>query len=451
MTIETADTADVPGAGVRGDTDTNPDTGSQVGTDTGTQATGPGPGAAGRGSLAEVFTVALRLGLTSFGGPIAHLGYFRSEYVERRRWLDEATYADLVAVSQSLPGPSSSMLGMSIGTLRAGLAGGVAAWLGFTLPSAVMLVLFGYGADAVGSDADGWLHGLKVVAVAVVALAVWSMAKSLAFDRVRGSVAILAAILMLSWQETAAQFMVIAAGAGVGWLLLGRHRGEASAPAPSESSASPAPPVRVPLGRRTVVVCASLFVGLLVALPVARHNLDNQAVNVADGFYRSGALVFGGGHVVLPLLESEVVDHGWLSEERFLAGYGAAQAVPGPLFTFGGYLGTVMEPEPNGVPGAVLGLVAIFLPGYLLMMGALPLWGALRTRPQVQASLAGVNAAVVGILLAALYDPVATSAIRAPTDFALALAAFGALALWKVPPWVVVILAAATGAVMGAV
>lgn len=405
------------------------------------EASGPRPGDEGRGSLAEVFTVALRLGLTSFGGPIAHLGYFRSEYVERRKWLDEATYADLVAVSQSLPGPSSSMLGMSIGTLRAGLAGGVAAWLGFTLPSAVMLVLFGYGADYVGSGADGWLHGLKVVAVAVVALAVWSMAKSLAFDRTRGSLAILAAILMLSWHETAAQFVVIAAGAGVGCFVLGRDPGEA----PVRPSA-----VRVPLGRRTTVVCGTLFAVLLIALPVARHNVHNQAVNVADGFYRSGALVFGGGHVVLPLLESEVVDNGWLSEERFLAGYGAAQAVPGPLFTFGGYLGTVMEPEPNGVPGATLALVAIFLPGYLLMMGALPLWGALRSRPSVQAALAGVNAAVVGILLAALYDPVATSAIRKPTDFALALAAFGALALWKLPPWVVVILAAVTGALMGA-
>jgi chromate transporter len=400
----------------------------------------------GKGSLVEVFGVALRLGLTSFGGPIAHLGYFRTEYVERRKWLDEAAYADLVAVSQSLPGPSSSMLGMSIGTLRAGLRGGVAAWLGFTLPSAVMLVLFGYGADTVGSDADGWVHGLKVAAVAVVALAVWSMAKTLASDRARGTIAIAAAIVLLSWDSAAAQFVAIAAGGFVGWL---GFRGASESREAAATSAS-GTGVRVPLGRRTVAVCGVLFVVLLAGLPIARHNVDSQAVNVADGFYRSGALVFGGGHIVLPLLESEVVDHGWLSEERFLAGYGAAQAVPGPLFTFGAYLGTTMEPEPNGVPGAALALVAIFLPGYLLMMGALPLWAAARSRPGVQAGLAGVNAAVVGILLAALYDPVGTSAIRKPTDLALALAAFGALALWKLPPWLVVVLAAVAGAVVGA-
>ena len=392
-----------------------------------------------RGSLAEVFGVALRLGLTSFGGPIAHLGYFRAEYVERRKWLDEATYADLVAVSQSLPGPSSSMLGMSIGTLRAGLPGGVAAWLGFTLPSAVMLVLFGYGADYVGSDADGWLHGLKVVAVAVVALAVWSMARSLAFDRTRGTVAMVAAIVMLSWDHPVAQFVAIVGGGLVGWVILQEH-----AETTTRSDA------RIALGRRTVMVCAALFTVLLVGLPIARQTVDNQAVNVADGFYRSGSLVFGGGHVVLPLLESEVVDHHWLSEDKFLAGYGAAQAVPGPLFTFSAYLGTVMDPEPNDVPGAALALVAIFLPGYLLMMGALPLWQAARSRVGVRAALAGVNAAVVGILLAALYDPVATSAIEKSSDFALALAAFAALALWKLPPWLVVIFAAATGALIGA-
>jgi chromate transporter len=392
--------------------------------------------------LIEVFGVALRLGLTSFGGPIAHLGYFRAEYVERRKWLDEATYADLVAVSQSLPGPASSMLGMSIGTLRAGLWGGIAAWLGFTLPSAVMLVLFGYGADYVGSGADGWLHGLKVVAVAVVALAVWSMARALAFDRPRGTVAIAAAIVMLSWHHPVAQFGAIIVGGLVGWLALRED---------ADADVAPSPVARVALGRRTVVVCGALFTVLLVGLPIARHTVDNQAVNVADGFYRSGALVFGGGHVVLPLLESEVVDHHWLSEDRFLAGYGVAQAVPGPLFTYSAYLGTAMDPEPNGVPGAALALVAIFLPGYLLMMGALPLWQAARSRVGVKAAMAGVNAAVVGILLAALYDPVATSAIREASDFALALAAFAALALWKLPPWLVVVLAATTGALIGAI
>jgi chromate transporter len=386
--------------------------------------------------VAEVFGVALRLGLTSFGGPVAHLGYFRAEYVERRKWVDEATYADLVAVSQSLPGPSSSMLGMSIGTLRAGLPGGLAAWLGFTLPSAVMLVLFAYGADY--TDSGDWLHGLKVVAVAVVALAVWSMAKSLAFDRPRGTLAIAAAIVMLSWHHPGAQLVAIFGGGLAGWLML------------REQAQVTTSDVRIALGRRTVVVCGALFTVLLVGLPIARHSVDNQAVNMADGFYRSGALVFGGGHVVLPLLDSEVVDHGWLSQDKFLAGYGAAQAVPGPLFTFSAYLGTAMEPEPNGVPGAALALVAIFLPGYLLMMGALPLWQGARSRVGVRAVLAGVNAAVVGILLAALYDPVATSAIQKSSDFALALAAFAALAVWKLPPWLVVILAAATGALIGA-
>jgi len=389
-----------------------------------------------RGSVAEVFGVALRLGLTSFGGPIAHLGYFRAEYVERRQWLDEPTYADLVAVSQSLPGPSSSMLGMSIGTLRAGLPGGIAAWLGFTLPSAIMLVLFAYGADYMGSD--GWLHGLKVVAVAVVALAVWSMARSLAFDRPRGTLAIAAAILLLSWHHPGAQFVAILGGGLAGWLLL-REQAEATTS-----------DVRIALGRRTVIVCAALFTVLLIGLPIARRSVDNQAVNVADGFYRSGALVFGGGHVVLPLLDAEVVGHHWVSQDKFLAGYGAAQAVPGPLFTFSAYLGTVMVPEPNGVPGAALALVAIFLPGYLLMMGALPLWQGARSRVGVRAVMAGVNAAVVGILLAALYDPVATSAIEKSSDFALALAAFAALAVWKLPPWLVVIVAAATGALIGA-
>jgi chromate transporter len=389
------------------------------------------------GSVLEVLVVALRLGLTSFGGPIAHIGYFRDEYVGRRKWVDEPTFADLVAVSQFLPGPASSKLGISLGILRAGLPGGIAAWLGFTLPSAVMLVLFGYGAEELGPGADGWLHGLKVVAVAVVALAVWSMARSLAFDRLRGTIAIAAAVVMLSWNVAAAQVVVIVAGGVVGWRLL------------RTSDSTPKLNVTVPIGKRAAVVSWVLFFGLLLALPVARHEVESQPLNIADGFYRSGSLVFGGGHVVLPLLEHEVVDPGWVSEEDFLAGYGAAQAVPGPLFTFSAYLGTVMEPEPNGVPGAGLALVAIFLPAFLLTTGVLPLWSALRSKPEVQAVLRGVNAAVVGILLAALYDPVWTSAIEKPTDLALALGAFGALAVWKAPPWLVVLLTAAGGALVG--
>lgn len=391
-----------------------------------------------RGSALEVLLVATRLGLTSFGGPIAHLGYFKAEYVDRRKWVDEPTFADLVAVSQFLPGPASSKLGISLGILRAGLRGGIAAWLGFTLPSAVMLVLFAYGADHLGPGADGWIHGLKVVAVAVVALAVWSMARSLAFDRLRGTVAITAAIVMLSWDVAVAQIVVIAGGGLVGWWLL------------QTTDSTPKLDIRVPLGRRAAIVSATLFFGLLFALPVARHAAPSQPLNIADGFYRSGSLVFGGGHVVLPLLEAEVVDPGWISEQDFLAGYGAAQAVPGPLFTFAAYLGAAMEPEPNGIPGAGLALFAIFLPAFLMTTGVLPLWSALRTHRGVQAVLRGVNAAVVGILLAALYDPVATSAIGKPTDFALALAAFGALAIWKLPPWLVVVLTAAAGGLIGA-
>jgi chromate transporter len=390
-----------------------------------------------RGTSLEVFLVATKLGLTSFGGPIAHLGYFRSEYVDRREWVDEPTFADLVALSQFLPGPASSKLGMSIGILRGGMLGGVAAWLGFTLPSAVLMVLFAYGEQHLGTEAAGWIHGLKVVAVAVVALAVWSMARSLAFDRPRGTIAVAAAVTMLAWPVAVAQVLVIAGGGFIGWWIL------------RSTDAVPALSLKVPIGRRAAVISFAVFLALLVGLPLARHSTDSQPLNVADSFFRSGSLVFGGGHVVLPLLQAEVVPPGWVTNEQFLAGYGAAQAVPGPLFTFAAYLGAVMGPEPNGVPGAALALVAIFLPAFLMTVGVLPLWGAMRAHPGVQAILRGVNAAVVGILLAALYTPVATSAILKPMDFALALAAFAALAIWKLPPWLVVVLTAAGGALIG--
>jgi chromate transporter len=392
------------------------------------------------GSAIEVLGVATRLGVTSFGGPIAHIGYFRAEYVDRRRWLSEVEFADLVALSQFLPGPASSKLGISIGVLRAGLLGGIVSWLGFTIPSAVLLVLFAYGAEHLGPDADGWIHGLKVVAVAVVALAVWSMARSLAFDRLRGTVAIGAAMLLLAWPVAIAQVLAIVAGGIVGWFALR-----------NEATTTPKLDVHVPIGRRTAIVSWALFFALLVALPFARQAVNSQPVNIVDGFYRSGALVFGGGHVVLPLLKAEVVPPGWVTNDEFLAGYGAAQAVPGPLFTFAAYLGAVMRPAPNGVPGAALALVAIFLPGFLLTLGVLPLWGVLRSHSRMQAVLRGVNASVVGILLAALYTPVATSAIKKPTDFGLALAAFGALAVWKLPPWLVVVLTAAAAALMAAI
>lgn len=390
--------------------------------------------------MLEVFGVATRLGLTSFGGPVAHLGYFRTEYVTRRRWLDDAGYADLVALCQFLPGPASSQVGIAIGTMRAGLLGGVAAWLGFTLPSAIALVLFSYGLRwfDVAPDA-GWLHGLKVAAVAVVAFAVWGMARTLSTGRERGTITIIAAIAALAWQTALAQVVIIAVAGAAGWRLF------------TERGGDPAAHMPIPVGRRTAVVSWALFFALLAALPLARQLSDSHPLAVLDSFYRTGSLVFGGGHVVLPLLQAEVVPPGWLTVDQFTAGYGAAQAVPGPLFTFAAYLGAAMGPEPNGVPGATLALIAIFLPSFLLVTGALPMWGTLRGRPDVQGALRGVNAAVVGLLLAALYDSVWTSAVHDESDFALALAAFGLLVFWKIPPWLVVAFAAAGGALMATV
>ena len=387
----------------------------------------------------EVLRVATRLGLTSFGGPVAHLGYFREEYVVRRKWLDEATYADLVALCQFLPGPASSQLGIAIGITRAGLLGGVTAWLGFTLPSAIALVAFAYGLRALEVTDAGWLHGLKVAAVAVVALAVWGMARALAPDRERATLAVLSAICVLLWPTGLGQITVIAAAALVGLRLLPG----ASAPATT--------PRQMPVARRLGATMLVVFFGLLVALPIARQLVPSHALEVFDSFFRAGSLVFGGGHVVLPLLQAEVVPPGWVTGEQFVAGYGAAQAVPGPLFTFAAYLGAVMGPRPNGVAGAALALVAIFLPSFLLIVGALPFWDALRGISGFQAALRGINAAVVGLLLAALYQPVWTSAIRGPADVGLALAAFGFLALWKAPAWLVVAFAACGGALMALV
>jgi chromate transporter len=397
-----------------------------------------GQGSAGAvGSVLEVLVVALRLGLTSFGGPVAHLGYFREEYVGRRRWLDEATFADLVALSQFLPGPASSKLGISIGVLRAGPLGGMASWLGFTLPSAMALVLFAFGTGQLGPEAAGWLHGLKVVAVAVVGLAVWNMARTLAPDRVRATIAVGAAVVAIAWPNALTQILMIVAGGAIGYVALRRTTQERAST------------VAIPLDRRWAVAGGALFIGLLVGLPVLRAVTGSQAVATADTFYRAGALVFGGGHVVLPLLQAEVVP-GWMSQEAFLAGYGAAQAIPGPLFTFAAYVGMAMTPEPNGLAGAMLALMAIFLPAFLLTMVALPSWDAWRGRADVQGVLRGVNASVVGILLAALYDPVATSAILEPTDAALALVALGLLTIWKLPAWLVVLVTAAGGALLAA-
>ncbi|HEX9452825.1 MAG TPA: chromate efflux transporter [Candidatus Binatia bacterium] len=378
----------------------------------------------------EVLGVALRLGLTSFGGPIAHLGYFRDEYVVRRKWLDEKSYADLVALCQFLPGPASSQVGMAIGIARAGLPGALAAWLGFTLPSALLLVGFAFGVNAMGSAASaGWLHGLKVVAVAVVAQAVWGMAKFLCPDRQRATLAILAAIATLSWPSAVGQLILIIAAGLFGWQVL---------PASAVDSATHS---QFPVSKTVGLVAWTIFFVLLFGLPLLRPIFASHPFDVFDSFFRVGSLVFGGGHVVLPLLQSEVVGPGWVTNEQFVAGYGATQAVPGPLFTFSAYLGAVI----NGWAGALLTLVAIFLPSFLLVIGALPFWDLLRLNAKFQSALAGVNAAVVGLLLAALYRPVWTSAIMNAADFSLALVGFALLVFWKWPPWSVVIMSALAG------
>jgi chromate transporter len=384
----------------------------------------------------EVLWVATRLGLTSFGGPVAHIGYFREEYVGRRKWVDEATYVDLVALCQLLPGPASSQVGMAIGITRAGLLGGVAAWLGFTLPSAIALVAFAYGVRSLGVADAGWLHGLKVVAVAVVALAVWTMARSLAPDGKRAGIAILGASAALLWPTGLGQVTIIAVAALLGWRLF------------PGALAIRGTRTRIPVGRRVGVCMLTLFAALLVALPVGRELTGSPSLAVFDSFFRAGSLVFGGGHVVLPLLQSEVVPPGWVTSEEFVAGYGAAQAVPGPLFTFAAYLGAIRGPRPNCLAGATIALVAIFLPSFLLIVGTLPFWDTLRARADFQGALRGINAAVVGLLLAALYQPVWTSAIRGPLDVALALAAFGLLAFAKAPAWLVVMLTAVGGALL---
>lgn len=377
------------------------------------------------GAWRDVFPVFLRLGLTSFGGPVAHLGYFRSEFVDKRRWLDEAAYSDILALCQFLPGPASSQVGMSLGLMRAGLWGAFAAWLGFTAPSAILMILFGYGVAALRDVAgSAWLHGLQIVAVAVVAQAVLAMARVLCPDLARIALALAAAALMLFVPTALAQIGVIALGGLIGWLLLPSARRDDAV-------------TQMRLGPSSSVALV-LFFALLAALPVLAYLTDNHVVALLDRFYRAGALVFGGGHVVLPLLQAAVVPPGWVGNDDFLSGYGAAQAVPGPLFTFSAYLGTVMKLPPSGWQGGVLCLVAVFLPSYLLVVGALPLWSRLRGAAWAQSALAGINAAVVGLLLAALYNPVWTSAIFSLTDFIVALAAFTALLL-RTPPWLVVI------------
>ncbi len=381
-----------------------------------------------RPSLFEIFTVALRLGCTSFGGPAAHIAYFRAEYVGRRRWLDEAHYADLVALCQFLPGPSSSQTGFSIGYLQRGLPGGIAAWLGFTLPSALLMIGFAYGVAALGNlGAAGWLHGLKVAAVAVVAQAVWSMSRNLCPDWPRRAVALIAAGILLWLPFAWSQMAIIALGATAGWLLF------------KTADSAPPGPATVTPDRRAGLICLMTFLALLGLLPVLAHVSANPWLGILDRFYRVGSLVFGGGHVVLPLLEREVVAPGWLTHDQFLAGYGAAQAVPGPLFTLSAYLGAVMTYGPGGWVGGGWALLAIFLPALLLVSGVLPYWQSLRHRPAAQAALRGANASVVGVLLAAFYNPVWTTGINGGRSLGLAVAAFVALQSGKVPAWAVVL------------
>lgn len=387
----------------------------------------------GRGVL-EVFLVALRLGVTSFGGPVAHIGYFRDEYVARRAWVDERGFGELVAVTNLLPGPSSSQLGIAIGTLRAGKLGGVAAWLGFTLPSALLMTAFGVGLATRDVSGAGWLHGLELAAAAVVLSAVLAMRRALAPDAQRLALAIAGAVVALVVPGFLGQALVIVA-AGIAGAVLFRRVVE-----PAELH------LRFPIGRRLAVACAVVLAALLFLLPLARDAVESNAVGLASAMLQAGSLVFGGGHVVLPLLHESVVSSGWVAEQTFLAGYGATQALPGPLFAFSAFVGATAEPEPNGIPGAALALGAIFLPSFLLLGAVLPLWSAVRRHTAVQAATTGIAAGVVGLLAAALWDPILRTTVEEVLDAVLVGALF--LALRVLPPWAVVAVAAAVGAVL---
>ncbi|WP_339616333.1 chromate efflux transporter [uncultured Gilvimarinus sp.] len=387
----------------------------------------------------SVFIIFLRLGLTSFGGPIAHLGYFRDEFVTHRQWLSERSYADLVALCQFLPGPASSQVGIAIGLSRSGYTGAMAAWAGFTLPSAIALVLFAMGINSYGDVIPpGVLHGLKIVAVAVVAQAVWGMARNLCPDTPRITIMAAATCFVLLVPSVLGQVGVIGMAAVIGLLFFKSQQVDEHDPLP------------IAIGRRVGVFWLTLFFMLLIGLPMLTAIFPNQTLSMVDAFYRAGSLVFGGGHVVLPLLQTEVVPSGWVANDAFLAGYGAAQAVPGPLFTFSAFLGASMNEAPSGWLGGLICLLAIFTPSFLLIMGALPFWERLRGNSRMRAALYGVNAAVVGLLLAALYKPVWTSAVYTPQDFGLALIALVALMFWKLPPWLVVVGSGVAGGFLGA-
>lgn len=380
--------------------------------------------------LIEIFLVSTKLGLTSFGGPVAHLGYFHNEYVQKRKWMDERSYADFVALCQFLPGPASSQVGIGIGLSRGGILGAIVSWLGFTLPSVLVLVLFASLLQQIDIAHAGWIHGLKLVAVAIVAHALWGMAQKLTPDRGRVTIAVIAAATVLLFQTAWIQIIVILFAGIIGWLLYREH----TITAETEIS--------IPISRKVAALCLSLFFLLFILLPILRP--FSHWIAMFNSFYRSGSLVFGGGHVVLPLLENEFVSNGYITKEQFLAGYGMTQAVPGPLFTFAAYIGAIM----GGTAGATIATIAIFLPAFLLVIGVLPFWDALRRKPYVQGAMFGINAAVVGILLAAFYHPIWTSSMMQPTDFVVALLLFTMLAFWKMPPWVIVIIGAISGMIL---
>ncbi|MCY8071926.1 chromate efflux transporter [Bacillus inaquosorum] len=373
--------------------------------------------------MIEILIVSTRLGFTSFGGPIAHLGYFYEEYIRKRKWLDQKSYADLVALCQFLLGPASSQVGIGIGVMRGGLLGGIVSFLGFTLPSVLALIIFALLLKNTNIEQAGWIHGLKIVAMAVVAHAIAGMAQKLTPDVKRKTIALFALVVSLLWQTVFTQAGIIIISAAIGFLLF------------KESIDKKESEFHFPISKTFGTACLSLFFGLLVLLPVLRETADMRWLSMFDSFYRARSLVFGGGHVVLPLLEQEFVPAGMVSKEAFLAGYGAAQAVPGPLFTFAAYLGAVM----GGWQGGTLAAIAIFLPAFLLILGALPYWDTLRRNPKLKGALAGVNAAVVGVLISAFYFPIWTSAILNQIDFAFAAVLFSMLAYWKLPPWIVVV------------
>lgn len=385
-------------------------------------------------TLFEILMVSIRLGVTSFGGPIAHLGYFHEEYIRRRKWMDEKSYADLVALAQFLPGPASSQVGIGIGIVRGGVLGGIISFLGFTLPSVIALIIFALLLQTFNLGEAGWIHGLKLVAVAIVAHAILGMAKNLTPDLKRKTIALFALTITLVWPAIYSQIGIILLAALTGFLMYKQHHLQ-------EDHSK----VYFPVSKKLGVICLTLFFGLLFLLPFLRELTSIRWIAMFDSFYRSGALVFGGGHVVLPLLEQEFVPTGWLSAEAFLAGYGATQAVPGPLFTFAAYLGAVI----NGWQGGFIATIAIFLPAFLLILGTLPFWDSLRRNPKIKGALMGVNAAVVGLLIAAFYQPIWTSSIIKPIDFAFAAILFSMLAYFKLPPWVIVLTGAVGGTLLG--